>query len=132
MGGVQTHVCQRKTTTKNDVCTPLFAPHSLYLPFCTVFSLDAALQQKRLAGERTYTKRARKHTRQLPTRVVNTEVVNNFHGTALSKTFQKDTIMNTTMLCETGEFLRDLLFGSTNASDLCKEDTMFYGDGFLA
>lgn len=41
--------------------------------------------------------------------------------------------MNTTMLCETGEFLRDLLFGSTNASsDLCKEDTMFYGDGFLA
>lgn len=34
--------------------------------------------------------------------------------------------MNTTMLCETGEFLRDLLFGSANASDLCKEDTMFY------
>ncbi len=40
--------------------------------------------------------------------------------------------MNTTMLRETGEFLRDLLFGSTNANDLCKEDTMFYGDGFLA
>lgn len=41
--------------------------------------------------------------------------------------------MNTTMLREAGKFLKGLFFGSTTeTNDLCKNDTMFYGDGFLA